>query len=371
MSWTVGTEGWALALVPDWRRFCPGEPPPPEASPNLAGWFGPADLRRRDMKLRSQSGAALVPVALVTVREVCSMSMDRDVTEVLRRYGAEHADTYGDLRWDRDHYVISFTDDLEQHRSNLRSLLGHLSSVEVVASRHTSAHLTEVIETVRAEFRGHERRVLSRSAPGQLTLRAPYADIAADLHRRYGDALDITVGSKPFPPERITESAAVPVPVSTVSLPHLAIVLHFETPAVVAGEDLRGSATLTNRGHGPLSFITGPMTGGVRQPGDDKLAGTFRGSLAAAGLIVDLRPGQSKDIPVLIGTASCLPDRSYVVPAGTYEAVTILSVNLRDDHGNPTSPERLVVMGPSIEVTPDRQALHEGQHHEPGVLIGT
>lgn len=279
------------------------------------------------------------------------MSIDADATELIRRYGAEHADR--DLRWDQDHYVVFFTGDLDEHRRNLRSLVGGVADVEIVATRYTSAYLTEVIDAVRAEFHGDERRVLGQSGPGQVTLRASFADIAADLHRRFGDALDITVGSKPFPPERITEFRTVALPVSNVDLPHLAVELHFEATTVVAGEDLRGTATLTNHGQDRLWFITGLATGGVRRPGDNKLAGAFRGAVAAVGLNVDLRQGQSRDIPVLIGTASCLPDRSYVVPAGAYEAVASLSVNRRDDDGRPTGRQRFVVIGPTIEVTPD------------------
>lgn len=176
----------------------------------------------------------------------------------------------------------------------------------------------------------------------------PRALIAADLHRRFGDALDITVGSKPFPPDRITDFRTVPLPVSDADLP-LAVDIRFEPAAVVAGEDLRGTATLTNEGRDRLRFITG----GVRHPGDDKLAGVFRGPQSAAALAADLDHGQSRDVPVLMGTASCLPDRSYAVPAGTYEVVADLSLNQRDDEGRPTGLRHLVVIGPPIEVTTD------------------
>lgn len=95
------------------------------------------------------------------------------------------------------------------------------------------------------------------------------------------------------------------------------------------------------------------MTDGVRRPGEDKLAGAFYGAVAAVGLDVDLKPSHSKEIPLLIGRASCLPDRSYVVPAGMYEVVATLRVNPRDDQGNPTGNQRHVVIGPTIEVTSD------------------
>ena len=135
------------------------------------------------------------------------------------------------------------------------------------------AKLETDIREICQRLKNDPRRPLAASDPGRISLRAPFAAIAADLHRRYGDALDITVGSKPFPPERITESQAVTLPISTAKIPNLTVELHFETPAVVAGEDLRGAATITNGGQRRLRFITGLITGGVRRPGDEKLAG--------------------------------------------------------------------------------------------------
>lgn len=161
----------------------------------------------------------------------------------------------------------------------------------------------------RAELHGDERRVLSQSDPGYIPLRAPFADIAAELH--------------------------------------------LDSAIVAAGDDLPGTATLTNRVQDRLSFVTGLMAGGVRHPGDDKLTGAFTGAVAAVGLNVDLRHGQSKDVPVVIGTSSCLPDRSYVVPAGAYEVVAVLSINCLDDHGRATGRRCFVVIGPTIEVTLD------------------
>ena len=74
--------------------------------------------------------------------------------------------------------------------------------------------------------------------------------------------------------------------------------------------------------------------------------------MAAVRLNVDLRHGHSKVLPVLIGTSSCLPDHGYVVPADTYEVLAILSVKRRGDDRRPTGLRRLVVIGPTIEVTP-------------------
>lgn len=277
-----------------------------------------------------------------------------DTVEDARDYVAGFPEVFGGIRVDGDLVVVAFTADLDEHLRGLQASVEHPELVRMEAASYSIAKLETDIREIRQRLKNDPRRPLGSSSPGRISLRAPFAAIAADLHHRYGDALDITVGSKPFPPERITESQAVgPLPISTAKIPNLKVELHFDTPAVVAGEDLRGSATITNGGQLRLRFITGLMTGGVRRPGDDKLAGVFVGAVTAVGLNVDLDPGQSGDIPVLIGTASCLPDRSYIVPAGVYEVVATLSVNRRDDQGNPTGHQRHVVIGPTIEVTSD------------------
>ena len=73
--------------------------------------------------------------------------------------------------------------------------------------------------------------------------------------------------------------------------------------------------------------MTGVLTGGVRRDGQDVLAGTFVGAITAEGFRIGLDPGSSTEVRLIIGTASCLPDTSYVVPPGRYEAVAAIPFN--------------------------------------------
>ncbi len=82
-----------------------------------------------------------------------------------------------------------------------------------------------------------------------------------------------------------------------------------------------------------------------------ELAGQFCGAVAAVGIGVDLRHGDSSELPVVIGTASCLPDRSYVVPPGDYETVAELSVALLGGESRPAGRQALVCVGPTITAT--------------------
>lgn len=161
-------------------------------------------------------------------------------------------------------------------------------------------------------------------------MRAPFAELAADLHREYGDSLEITVGHKPFPAELRGDRQPVPLPTPTVTVPGLELKVTVDEPHVAPGEDLEGRVIFANRGPHRVEGMTGVLTGGVRRDGQDFLAGTFAGAITLQGYGIGLAPGSSRELPLIIGTASCLPDSSYVVPPGRYEVVAAVPFNQPD-----------------------------------------
>jgi hypothetical protein len=141
------------------------------------------------------------------------------------------------------------------------------------------------------------------------------------------------------------------VPTSTVDLPELEISFDVGPGVVTAGDDLHGRAVLTNLGTDPIRFHTGPtLIGGVRRPGDDQMAGRFRGWMSAPGIRVDLAEGQSRELHLLVGTKSCLPDSPRAIPPGTYEIVATLAVNFATPDGGLTAHRAVVRIGPSVRV---------------------
>jgi len=114
-----------------------------------------------------------------------------------------------------------------------------------------------------------------------------------------------------------------------VDLAQLGISFDVGLGVVTAGDDLHGTARLTNRGADPIRFLTSPtVTAGVRRCGDDAMAGRFTGWLTAAGILVDLREHESRELHLIFGTASCLPDSPAAIPPGTYEVVATLCVDV-------------------------------------------
>jgi hypothetical protein len=274
------------------------------------------------------------------------------VLNAVRTYGAAHAHSYGDVRDNNGQVVASFTGDLDEHLAQLQLLVSNPASVAVEQAACSSAYLATITSAIRERFAGDPRRVLWRTANGSVGLRAPFEHLAAELHAEYGDVLKITVGSKPYPPTRISPADFVPLPSSTIDLPGLEVTFDPGSDTVAAGEDLHGSARLTNAGAHRIAFSTGGvLIAGVRRHGDDYLAGGFTGALAAGSIKVHLAPRESRDLHLIVGTTSCLPDSSYAVPPGSYEILARLSLHLPRPDGGPSGRRLLVRRGPSITVT--------------------
>ena len=77
---------------------------------------------------------------------------------------------------------------------------------------------------------------------------------------------------------------------------------------------------MTNRSDSPVEFESGqPMTAFVYRAGTDQVVGAYDGGIGGTGLGGTLAPGESMDIEVVGGTASCLPDLGYALPPGEYD----------------------------------------------------
>ncbi len=208
-------------------------------------------------------------------------------------------------------------------------------------------------EQVNGYLLADPRQPWAGSGPGNLTLRAPFEDIAAALHAEFGTSLNIWLGLKPYPPSRIADPHAVPVPQPTITVTGLEMTMTLADVQVTSGETLNGSITFHNRGRTRITGMTGAtLTAGLRSQGNDHMASQYAGTLWNLGMIIDLGSGDSRTLPLLVGTASCLPDTSYVVPSGRYEVVATIPFHPHrpSDQGEPGPGGQLVVTGNRITV---------------------
>lgn len=276
------------------------------------------------------------------------------MVDAVRGYGAAHPDQFGDVRVDGPRVVASFTSDLRRHLAALQQVVGDPDRIAVEPAKATGARLQQICDEVARCYGDDPRRVLVRTGPGVVAVRAPFEDVAAELHARYGAAIDITLGTKPYPRGRITPGLAVPapVPVTTVEVVDLATVMELNGTSVRSGEDMRGRLRLVNRGAEPLRLRTGAIVpGGVRRPGTGFLAGWFVGAVVAVAVGIDLAPGAERTHPLAVGTTSCLPDDSYGVPPGRYETIAAFGVTVVGDPGPAGGTGVVVVTGPVVTVT--------------------
>ena len=206
---------------------------------------------------------------------------------------------------------------------------------------------------LRAEL---ERRFFSEPSPiassiydsdgiVHLDLRADGESVARDLHRRYGERVRLTVGSRPFPPEGAAPSC--PPLHSGTGRRDLSARVLVEEPPRHPGEDGRARVILRNDAPVPVDVDTGePQVGSVLARGTARVVGRYTGFVAGVGRSATLPPGGEIALDVVFGTASCDVDLGYALPPGEYDLVAEVDVRDRDSQGLPTDA-RYIVSAPT------------------------
>ncbi|MDW3216734.1 MAG: hypothetical protein R8G01_22280 [Ilumatobacteraceae bacterium] len=170
-----------------------------------------------------------------------------------------------------------------------------------------------------------------------ITLAPEEADLAAELKAEFGRHVNLTVGLLPFPLD-----AASPVcgerPTSTDEAP-LSVRLEMPDEPVDAGGAVpaRLTGVVTNEGRDPVELLIGYLSAVVLQ--DDRVVNGNGFSVPEGAVEIELAPGSSEEVEVLLSTASCDPDIGYVLPAGRYPVVAVLG-----------TPE-YVVVSPPVDIT--------------------
>jgi hypothetical protein len=161
--------------------------------------------------------------------------------------------------------------------------------------------------------------------PFQIHLAAWALSTAAELLDQFGDDVDLTVGALPFPPSRLREPRPEVVQRADPLDPDQAAV-ELDGPAVVrSGHTLQHGLLLRNISSVEIDLATnGQVTADVVDPDTGQVVGGFVGPQLVRGLMFHVAPGETERIPLLIGTASFVPDLGYSVPAGQWGMQTTL-----------------------------------------------
>ena len=167
--------------------------------------------------------------------------------------------------------------------------------------------------------------------------------LAAELERRFGDAVTIQIGTTRYcrGPGHSARCADVQGAVALPDGLHLALTLDHDR---LQGTAAAGDGTLHVRYDGPGAFRleTGrPIVAHLVKPGTRTVVGTFTGMVAGTGLGLALTGGQERSIDVLIGLARCDGGLGSALPPGTYG----VRAPLGPDGGPP------LYLAPEVELT--------------------
>jgi hypothetical protein len=166
-----------------------------------------------------------------------------------------------------------------------------------------------------------------RVPPFRLRL-APWAVATAEeLHRKFGDDVELTVGALPYPPGHHLPPRPATGPAPDLLNPQ-EITAELDGPAVVrSGQTLRHGLLLRNLTRHQLQIATnGQVTGVIVDPQTGQVAGGFSGAQNLPLIVFRVAPGQTRRLPLLIGTASFTPRLGYQVPAGDWGIQATLTV---------------------------------------------
>lgn len=177
---------------------------------------------------------------------------------------------------------------------------------------------------------------------------APWAGaVARELHGRFGDQVDLTVGALPYPPGRMprrprpsSEPAALLDPAEASA--------ELDGPAAVrSGHTLRHGLLVRNRAGAELTIATnGLVTAVVVDPGTGEVVGGYSGFQTLPLVMFRVPPGGTERIPLLIGTASFTGRLGYAVPPGSWGIQVTLQLT-----PNPGAPDRVPRRTPVLPLT--------------------
>jgi len=194
------------------------------------------------------------------------------------------------------------------------------------------------LPAIRAEIEGQHIPDLIEIGDGAGTigvgLRARAECVARQIVAAYGSKVEVSVGLLPFPPRPTAIRGCRNGDWPFAKIPFLSTALDIQPAQIPQGEFFKGTVRFKNNGLALSSLDTSSyFTAYLFAAGVDVPLGTSEGGSLGTGLEFTLAPGQSRDVPVFGGTASCDPALGYVLPIGHYEARATIDFSPPDGSG--------------------------------------
>ena len=163
-----------------------------------------------------------------------------------------------------------------------------------------------------------------------VTIRADHMAEALDLKAKYGDAIELTIGWLPYPPESPPgrNRCGPPMPHASADTLGLTATATVDDATSKSGADGTGTVVITNTSATALTIQFDSGLAGYLTDSPGATIGVFSTGFAGTGLGWTVAPGASATIRLDFGTTSCDPKYGYSLPAGTYDLVVSVRIQV-------------------------------------------
>jgi hypothetical protein len=259
------------------------------------------------------------------VGEAVTQGELRPDVETIRRYGHAHPEAFVEVWFEGARLVALFAgndDDVAWHEAALRAAVAYPDQLEVRTSPRTPHQIEEIRQEIRSSYEGAWHGFDGGKGVVHVSLWADRADAAEDLHRRYGDAVEIDLGSLPYPDPFALRRGRVVSPAEAPLPPRLPDGVRLSLPddfTVRSGANAHTVLAVRNdTAEEVKARSNGTLCPPVVEPVTGKTVGGYAGAMTANLVIHTIAPGAGDDIPVLVGTASRQPELGWAVPPGRW-----------------------------------------------------
>ncbi len=254
------------------------------------------------------------------------------------------------LTRDGDHIVVLLTDPAPYEEA-LLALVDHPDRVRFRRSTHTRMDLEAIRSQVVASV--DDSSLVSHGLSLEhvcITLRSSRTAVAEQLHQRFGDVLEITLGQHRYPLEMAEVLPPPPAPKSTNQFPDVVTTVLPDAPTFVTGEDIGGQVLIENLGAAPLIVQTGVVAFGVLLDEHGDVVGNWNGAVLLPSQRTPVTPGSRITHRFIAGSDTPDPRLGASLPPGTYSLV--ISIDIEDnDESTPHHHDTLVTKPVPIELT--------------------